>query len=69
MQLVGQCSVVIVYLMAALKSGNGSYTLSLLFCVALLVVGAVVVGRLHDPQAEPSPHHHPTAGRSQPTPA
>jgi MFS family permease len=68
-QLVGQCSVVIVYLMAALKSGNGSYTLSLLFCVALLVVGAVVVGRLHDPQAEPSPHHHPTAGRSQPTPA
>src|ERR1019366_8641774 len=32
-QLVGQCSVVVVYLMAALKSSNGSYTTSLLFCV------------------------------------
>ena len=68
-RLVGQCSVVIVYLMAALKSGNGTYTTSLLFCVGLLVVGAVVVGRLHDPRAEPTPHHHPTADQSQPTPA
>ena len=48
-QLVGQCSVVIVYLMAALRSSNGSYTTSLLFCSALLVVGAVVLSRLHDP--------------------
>ena len=65
-QLVGQCSVVVVYLMAALKSSNGSYTTSLLFCVGLLVVGAIVLSRLHDPTPAASTEGRPVAGRSQP---
>jgi cyanate permease len=49
-QLCGQVSVVYVYVMAALRTANGSYTISLLLSVALLIAGAVVVSRLKDTQ-------------------
>lgn len=49
LQLVGQASVILVYLMTAFKTSSGSYTPSLLFTVALLVVALVLVSRLHDP--------------------
>ncbi len=49
LQLAGQCSVAVVYLMTALKSGSGSYTLPLLLSVGLLVLAAAGVARLHDP--------------------
>ena len=47
-QLCGQVSVVFVYLMAALRTANGSYTVSLLLSAVLLIAGAVVVSRLKD---------------------
>jgi MFS family permease len=47
-QLCGQVSVVFVYVMAALRTANGSYTVSLLLSVALLIASAVVVSRLKD---------------------
>jgi cyanate permease len=47
-QLCGQVSVVYVYVMAALRTANGSYTVSLLLSVVLLIAGAVVVSRLKD---------------------
>jgi cyanate permease len=47
-QLCGQVSVVFVYVMAALRTANGSYTVSLLLSAALLIAGAVVVSRLKD---------------------
>src|SRR5579872_488212 len=49
LQLAGQLSVVIVYLMTAMRGGHGSYTPALLFCLGLLVVAAGLVSRLHDP--------------------
>lgn len=49
LQLVGQCSVAIVYLMTAMKTGSGSYTPSLLLAVGLLVIGAILVSGLKDP--------------------
>jgi cyanate permease len=47
-QLCGQVSVVYVYVMAALRTGDGSFTVSLLLSAALLAAGAVVVSRLKD---------------------
>ena len=47
-QLCGQVSVVYVYVMAALRTGNGSFTVSLLLSAVLLVVCAVAVSRLKD---------------------
>jgi MFS family permease len=49
-QLFGQASVVFVYIMEALKSGDGSFTPSLLLAVGLLIVSAAIITRLHDPQ-------------------
>ena len=49
LQLVGQCSVAVVYLMTAMKTARGSYTPALLLTVVLLVVGAVLAARLRDP--------------------
>ena len=49
LQLVGQCSVAIVYLMTAMKTARGSYTPALLLTVVLLVVGAVLAAGLKDP--------------------
>jgi len=47
-QLCGQVSVVFVFVMAALRTANGSYTVSLLLSTALLITSAVVVSRLKD---------------------
>jgi MFS family permease len=62
-QLCGQVSVVSVYIMAALRTSNGSFTVSLLLSAGLLVACAVAVSRLKDaapqlariPVAEPAP--------------
>jgi MFS family permease len=48
-QLCGQVSVVSVYIMAALRTSNGSFTVSLLLLAGLLVACAVVLSRLKDP--------------------
>jgi MFS family permease len=50
-QLFGQASVIFVYIMEALKSGDGSFTPSLLLAVGLLIVSAAIITQLHDPQA------------------
>jgi MFS family permease len=49
-QLFGQASVVFVYIMAALKTRNGSFTPALLLAVVLLVISAVLVTQMKDPQ-------------------
>ena len=49
-QLFGQASVIFVYIMEALKSGDGSFTPSLLLAVGLLIVSAAIITQLHDPQ-------------------
>ena len=47
-QLCGQVSVVYVYMMAALRTGDGSFTVSLVLSAVLLAAGALVVSRLKD---------------------
>jgi MFS family permease len=47
-QLCGQVSVVFVYVMAALRTGDGSFTVSLVLSAVLLAGGALVVSRLKD---------------------
>jgi len=49
-QMFGQAAVVFVYLMAALKTSDGSFTVSLLLGVGLLVISAAIITQLHDPQ-------------------
>ncbi len=51
-QLCGQVSVVSVYIMAALRTANGSFTVSLLLAAGLFAVMAVVLSRLKDPGAD-----------------
>jgi sugar phosphate permease len=48
-QLCGQVSVVSVYVMEALRTSDGSFTVSLLLEAALLAAMAVVLSRLRDP--------------------
>jgi cyanate permease len=50
-QLFGQCSVAFVYIMGVLRSGGGSFAVSLVLMSALLAVSAIVVSRLRDPSA------------------
>ena len=50
-QLCGQVSVAYVYLMAALRTADGSFTVSLVLSAVLLAVGALVVSRLKDAPA------------------
>ncbi len=47
-QLCGQASVVSVYIMEALRTGDGSFTISLLLLAAMLAACAVLVSRLKD---------------------
>ena len=47
-QLCGQVSVVFVYIMAALRTSNGSFTVSLVLSAALLAACALAVSRLKD---------------------
>ena len=49
-QLVGQASVVFVYIMAALKTPDGSFTPALLLALGLLVVSALLVTQMKDPE-------------------
>jgi len=49
-QLFGQASVVYVYIMAALKTPNGSFTPALLLAIGLLVISALLVTQMKDPQ-------------------
>ena len=49
-QLFGQASVVFVYIMEALKTPNGSFTPALLLAIGLLVISALLVTQMKDPQ-------------------
>jgi MFS family permease len=49
-QLFGQASVVFVYIMAALKTTNGSFTPALLLAIGLLVLSTLLVTQMKDPQ-------------------
>jgi MFS family permease len=51
-QLFGQASVVFVYIMEALKAPNGSFTPALLLAIGLLVISALVVTQMKDPQKQ-----------------
>jgi MFS family permease len=48
-QLVGQASVVFVYIMEAMKAPDGSFTPALLLLLGLLLVSLVVISQLRDP--------------------
>ncbi|MEA4811596.1 MAG: MFS transporter [Anaerolineaceae bacterium] len=48
-QLVGQASVVFVYLMEALKGKDGSFTSALLLAIGLMTVSLFIITRLKDP--------------------
>jgi MFS family permease len=48
-QLVGQASVVFVYIMEAMKTPDGSFTPALLLLLGLLLVSLVVISQLKDP--------------------
>ncbi len=52
-QLFGQASVVFVYIMEALRSGDGAFTPSLLLSLGLIVVSALIITRMKDPEAAP----------------
>lgn len=61
LQLVGQASVAIVYLMTILKTRHGSYTPSLLLSIGLLLIVAVLLTRLPEvaaPSSSVSTEHH-----------
>lgn len=49
-QLFGQASVIFVYIMEAMKSPDGAFTPALLLAVGLLLLSALLITRLHDPQ-------------------
>jgi MFS family permease len=57
-QLFGQVSVVFVYIMAALRTSDGSFTMSLLLASGLLIAAAVATSRLKDA----APAEEPDAG-------
>ena len=50
MQLTGQAAVVFVYIMEALKTADGSFTPALLLAIGLLVISAVFITQMKDPQ-------------------
>jgi len=70
-QLCGQVSVVYVYMMAALRTSDGSFTVSLVLSAVLLAVGALVVARLKDaaPAGRPADEAAPAAASADPTSA
>ena len=49
-QLFGQGAVVFVYIMEAMKTGDGSFTPSLILELALLVISAGLVTQMKDPE-------------------
>jgi len=50
MQLTGQGAVVFVFIMEALKTSDGSFTPALLLAIGLLIVSAVFITQMKDPQ-------------------
>jgi MFS family permease len=48
-QLCGQAAVVFVYIMEAMRTSDGSFTPALLLAIGLLVVSALAITQLHDP--------------------
>lgn len=54
-QLFGQASVVFVYIMEALKSADGAFTPSLLFSAGLLLISALVITQMKDPEINAKP--------------
>jgi MFS family permease len=50
-QLFGQASVVFVYIMEAMKSGNGAFTPALLLAIGLMVLGALAITQMKESQA------------------
>ncbi|MET0838735.1 MAG: MFS transporter [Marmoricola sp.] len=54
-QLAGQTSVVLVFLMELTRTPSGSFTVSLCVLAGLLLVSAVVVSRLPEPDRHPRP--------------
>ena len=65
-QLCGQVSVAYVYVMAALRLSNGSFTVSLLLSAALLGALAVVMSRLTEHAVAPAPAPATRAGEAAP---
>lgn len=57
-QLFGQVSVVFVYIMAALRTSDGSFTMSLVLASGLLIAAAIAMSRLKDA----APAEEPDAG-------
>ena len=55
-QLFGQASVIFVYIMEAMRSGDGAFTPALLFAAGLLLLGVLLLTRLKDPKFAPDPH-------------
>lgn len=58
-QLFGQASVVFVYIMEALKTPDGSFTPAMLLAIGLLVLSAVLVTKMKDPQKQPELESQP----------
>jgi MFS family permease len=56
-QLFGQASVVFVYIMAAMKAPDGSFTPALLFAMGLMVVSILFISQLKDPDFAKSTTH------------
>ena len=50
-QLIGQASFIFVYIMGALQTQEGEFTPALLLSIGLLVLSALVVTRMKDPQS------------------
>lgn len=48
-QLFGQASVVFVYVMEALKTSSGAFTLALMLAVGLILLSAVLITQMRDP--------------------
>jgi cyanate permease len=53
-QLVGQASVVFVYIMEAMKSPDGAFTPALLLACGLLAASLLIVTQMKDPQVQPA---------------
>jgi MFS family permease len=58
-QLFGQASVVFVYIMEALKTPDGSFTPAMLLMIGLLVLSAVLVTRMKNPEKHPQLEKQP----------
>jgi MFS family permease len=53
-QLCGQASVLVVFIMEVVSGNSGSFTTSLLVIVALMVVSVILISLMKDPEKEPA---------------